>query len=73
LGTLANISSADAIKVFEQLGWVLDRQRGSHLIMVKSGPNKSLSIPQRREMPKGTLRALIRDAGITVDDFLALL
>jgi hypothetical protein len=41
--------------------------------MIKSGSRANLSIPQHRELSVGTLRALIRSAGLTVDDFLKLL
>lgn len=73
MGTLANISSAEAIQVFERLGWVFDRQRGSHVVLTKPGAKKTIVVPTRREIPKGTLRSLIRDAEITVDEFLTLL
>jgi predicted RNA binding protein YcfA (HicA-like mRNA interferase family) len=51
----------------------VDRQRGSHVIMVKAGEIASLSIPQHRELAPGTLRSLIRAAGMTTDDFVTLL
>ena len=50
-----------------------DWQVGSHLVLVKSGIRANLSIPQHKELSVGTLRALIRNAGMTVDEFLALL
>ncbi|MEZ2346101.1 type II toxin-antitoxin system HicA family toxin [Terriglobus sp. RCC_193] len=71
MGTLANISTDEAIKVFKKLGWDFDRKRGSHIVLVKSGA-KNLVLPERKEMRPGTLRGLIRDAEITVDEFLAL-
>lgn len=49
------------------------RQRGSHIIIVKDGENVTLSIPDHKEVAKGTLRSLIRAAGITVDEFTRLL
>jgi predicted RNA binding protein YcfA (HicA-like mRNA interferase family) len=49
------------------------RQRGSHIIMVKAGENVTLSIPDHREVAKGTLRSLIRAAGITMNEFARLL
>jgi predicted RNA binding protein YcfA (HicA-like mRNA interferase family) len=64
------ISGAEAVKAFERAGWWKDRQRGSHVVMLKSGHIASLSIPQHRELAPGTLRSLIRAAGMTVDEFL---
>ena len=67
------ISGAKTVRVFEKAGWRQDRQRGSHVVMLKSGCNVSLSVPQHREIAPGTLRALIRSAGMTVDEFVSLL
>ncbi len=73
MGTLANISSTEAIHVFQKLGYRFERQRGSHKTFAREGVRKILSIPDRRELSVGTLRTLIRDANLTVDEFLALL
>ncbi len=48
-------------------------QVGSHLVMTKPAMSANLSIPQYHELSVGTLRALIRNAGLTVDEFLQLL
>jgi len=67
------LSGRKAVRVFEKLGWQVARQRGSHIIMVKEGEMTTLSIPDHKEVAKGTLRSLIRAAGITVDEFTAQL
>ncbi len=67
------ISGADAVKAFERAEWHVDRQRGSHVVMLKPGNNVSLSIPQHRELAPGTLRALIRAAGMTMEEFKGFL
>ncbi len=71
--TLPVLSGRKTVRVFEKLGWQIARQRGSHIIMVKAGENVTLSIPSHKEVARGTLRSLIRAAGITVDEFLRLL
>jgi predicted RNA binding protein YcfA (HicA-like mRNA interferase family) len=73
MGRLANISGKEAAKAFEKAGWQPIGQVGSHLVMVKAGVRTNLSIPQHKELSVGTLRALIRAAGMTVDEFLNLL
>lgn len=73
MGKLGNISGKDAVKAFQKAGWVKIGQVGSHLVLVKEGCKANLSIPQHRELSVGTLRALIRNAGLSVDDFLKLL
>ena len=70
---LANISGKEAAKAFQKAGWRVLGQVGSHLVMVKPETRVNLSIPQHRELSVGTLRALIRHAGMTVDEFLSLL
>ncbi|MBN2580727.1 MAG: type II toxin-antitoxin system HicA family toxin [Pirellulales bacterium] len=67
------ISGAEAVKAFEQAGWQQARQRGSHVVLLKSGEIASLSVPQHRELAPGTLRALIRSAGMTVEEFVGYL
>jgi predicted RNA binding protein YcfA (HicA-like mRNA interferase family) len=49
------------------------RQRGSHMILVKTGHMATLSVPDHREVAKGTLRSLIRSSGLTPEEFAALL
>lgn len=73
MGRLANISGKEAVKAFGKAGWTLMGQVGSHAVMTKSGERANLSIPQHKELSTGTLRALIRAAGMTIDDFLELL
>jgi len=46
---------------------------GSHVVMSKTSVRANLSVPQHKELSTGTLRALVRAAGMTVDEFLALL
>jgi len=60
----------EVVKAFERFGWNVARQRGSHIIMVKPGHIASLSIPNHREVARGTLRGLIARAGLTVEEFV---
>ena len=73
MGKLGNISGKDAAKGFARAGWFTVGQVGSHLMMSKPGRRANLSIPQHKELSVGTLRALIRAAEISVDEFLELL
>ena len=73
MGILGNISGKEAVKVFKKMGWTEIGQVGSHLMMSKVGVRANLSIPQHKELSIGTLRALIRCAGITVNEFTELL
>jgi len=73
MGRLANISGREAAKAFQKAGWEPLGQVGSYLVLVKPGVRVNLSIPQHRELSVGTLRALIRAAGMSVDELLSIL
>lgn len=64
------ISGRDAVKAFAKLGWHVERRaKGSHIIMKKPGMMAILSIPDHKQLDRGMLRALIRDAYISVEEF----
>ena len=64
------MSGREVVRVFQSLGWQTVRQNGSHVIMTKKNELASLSVPDHREIAKGTLRCLIRAAGLTVTEFV---
>jgi len=64
------LSGREVVKVFRRLGWDVARQRGSHIILVKEGHIATLSVPDHREVARGTLRSLIARAGLTIEEFL---
>ncbi len=65
-------SGQDAIRAFEKLGYQVDHQTGSHIIL-RHPQMRRLTVPNHRELAKGTLRALIRESGLTKDEFVNLL
>jgi predicted RNA binding protein YcfA (HicA-like mRNA interferase family) len=74
VSALPRISGREAVAAFRRLGYEVDRQRGSHIILRQSQPpNRRLTVPDHRELAKGTLRALIREAGVTLEEFIVLL
>jgi predicted RNA binding protein YcfA (HicA-like mRNA interferase family) len=64
------VSGRDAVRVFESLDWQVARQSSSHIILVKPGHLATLSVPDHREVARGTLRKLIRLADVTVAEFV---
>ncbi len=68
---LPSLSGEDAVLTFKRLGWNVARRRGSHIILTKEGEMATLSVPDHKTVAKGTLRSLIRAAGLTVDEFCA--
>jgi predicted RNA binding protein YcfA (HicA-like mRNA interferase family) len=73
MAALPVVSGRDAVKAFGSLGWTVARQGSSHIMMVHPDRRATLSIPDHKEVAKGTLRSLIRRAGLTVDEFVAAL
>lgn len=70
MAKLPLLSGTDIAKVFEESGWEIARQKGSHIILVKEGHIATLSVPDHREVARGTLRSLIARGGLTVEEFL---
>lgn len=74
MAKLPVISGQEAVRAFAKRGYLLDHQTGSHLILRhKDPPYRRLTIPNHKELAKGTLRGIIRDAGLTVEEFVELL
>jgi predicted RNA binding protein YcfA (HicA-like mRNA interferase family) len=74
VSVLPQVSGRDVVRALEKIGYVFDRQKGSHIILRHSSlPHRRLAVPDHREIAKGTLRAIIRQAGLTVDEFISLL
>jgi predicted RNA binding protein YcfA (HicA-like mRNA interferase family) len=61
-----------AIRACQKLGYQVDHQTGSHIIL-RHPQMRRLTVPNHRELAKGTLRALIREAGITKEESVSLL
>lgn len=67
------LSGAELIRALQSLGWNVMRQRGSHVrLRHKDGP-RFLVVPLHKELKKGTLRSIIRDAGLDPDDLRRVL
>jgi predicted RNA binding protein YcfA (HicA-like mRNA interferase family) len=69
MGLLSNISGKKAVKIFCKFGYVIDHQTGSHIILWHDS-KQTLSVPNDKELAPGLLRSLIRQANISVDEFL---
>jgi predicted RNA binding protein YcfA (HicA-like mRNA interferase family) len=67
------VSGRRAVKAFQKIGYEIDHQTGSHIILRhRDPPHRRLSVPDHNELAKGTLRKLIRQAGLTVEEFVRL-
>ncbi len=70
MASLPSASYRKVLKAFKKLRWEEARQESSHIILTKEGQNATLSVPAASPVAKGTLRSLIRAAGITVEEFV---
>ena len=68
---LPHISGAQAVKIFERLGFVVMRQNGSHIVLRKG--SSGCVIPNHKEIKVGTLAGILRQAGVSTDEFLRVL
>jgi predicted RNA binding protein YcfA (HicA-like mRNA interferase family) len=69
---LPRVSGAETIRALERLGFTQVRQRGSHVVLKRVGPNKVTGcvIPLHVELATGTLRGILKQAGVTTEEFM---
>jgi len=70
---LPRISGRECVKALGRIGFYLKRQEGSYMILRRDDPFQQVVVPEHKELDRGTLRAIIRQAGLSVDEFMKLL
>lgn len=70
---LPGVSGQECVRALGKVGFVLRRQEGSHLILRRAEPFAQVVVPDHRELDRGTLRGILRQAGLSVGEFVALL
>ena len=74
MSRLPRVSGREVVKALEKIGYRFDRQRGSHIVLRQAEPPyRRLTVPDHAEVAKGTLRAIIRQAGLRLEEFNKLL
>jgi predicted RNA binding protein YcfA (HicA-like mRNA interferase family) len=74
LTQLPALRGREVVKALGKIGYELDRQHGSHMILRHADPPfRRLVVPDHKELRRGTLRAIIRQAGLSVPEFLELI
>jgi predicted RNA binding protein YcfA (HicA-like mRNA interferase family) len=73
MSRLPGLSGRDCVKALEKAGFQMIRQKGSHISLVREKPFAQVVVPDHKELDRGTLRSIIRLAGLSVDEFLELL
>lgn len=72
MSRLGSYRGEEVVRAFQRAGWKITRQRSTHVILEKEGYEATLSVPvhKGKNVKRGTLRDLIRDARMSVDEFL---
>jgi predicted RNA binding protein YcfA (HicA-like mRNA interferase family) len=73
MSKLPLISGRKCIKALEEAGFYVKRQTGSHVILRRDNPFTQVVVPDHKELDRGTLLAIIKHAGLTVENFMKLL
>jgi predicted RNA binding protein YcfA (HicA-like mRNA interferase family) len=73
MSKLPQVSGSEVVRVLERIGFSVRRQHGSHLILRRDEPFAQTVVPNHRQTDRGTLRAILRQTGISVEDFTGLL
>ena len=70
---LPRVSGRECIRALAKVGFSLRRQEGSHMILRRDEPFAQVVVPDHRELDRGTLRAILRQAAVEVTKFIELL
>jgi predicted RNA binding protein YcfA (HicA-like mRNA interferase family) len=73
MSKLPQVSGPEWVRALEKLGFSVRRQHGSHIIMRRDDPYAQTVVPNHRQIDRGTLRAILRQIGITPEDLTSLL
>lgn len=68
---LPSVSGKRCVKVLEKFGFIVYRQRGSHVTLVREHPPSQTTVPMHRELDRGTLRAILPQTEVSLEDFVA--
>ena len=73
MSKIPHISSRQCVRAMAKIGFYFVRQTGSHITLRRDTPFAQIVVPETKELAVGTLRRIIRDTGLTVDEFIDLL
>ena len=73
MSKLPSISGNNCVKALQKVGFYLKRRESSHVILRRDNPFAQVVVPDHQELAKGTLRAILRDVDLSVEEFIRLL
>lgn len=68
-----DLSRRDLVKALQRIGFVVQRQRGSHIVLRRDSPFARVTVPNHKALRLGTLRTILHEAGLTAEQLLELL
>lgn len=72
MSKLPKLSGPECVKLLSKAGFAFKKQEGSHIILRRDNPFGQLVVPDHQEPDRGTLRAIIRQSGLSLDEFIRL-
>ena len=73
MNRLPQVSGPEVVRALEKAGFSVRRQHGSHIILRRDTPFAQTVVPNHRQIDRGTLRAILRQTDLSVDEFIKLL
>ncbi|MBF0370469.1 MAG: type II toxin-antitoxin system HicA family toxin [Magnetococcales bacterium] len=70
MSRLPQLSGRECVAILERFGFRFIRQKGSHMVLRRDDPFSQLIVPNHKQLDRGTLRAIIRQSGLSVDIFI---
>ena len=73
MNRLPQVSGAEVVRALQKIGFAVRRQHGSHIILRRDTPFAQTVVPSHRQIDRGTLRAILRQTDLSVDEFVKLI
>jgi predicted RNA binding protein YcfA (HicA-like mRNA interferase family) len=73
MSRIPQVSGRECVKVLEKIGFYVRRQKGSHIIVIRDDPFNQIVVPDHHEVAPGTLRNILRQVGLSAEQFTELL
>jgi len=73
MSKLPQVSGADVVRALQRVGFSIRRQHGSHIILRRDDPFAQTVVPNHRQIDRGTLRAILRQTGVSPGELIELL
>ena len=68
----SDVSGQELVTILRRVGFVVNRQRGSHIVMRREDPYARVVVPDHKHVRHGTLRQILNEAGLTVEQLLSM-